>query len=72
MLAGVRAAFLERKDTPEDTMTIAELKRRGAAISITTGDLQDMAKVMERLEQYSRVEQHYRNNYTEIAGIITG
>ncbi len=53
-------------------MTIAELKRRGAAISITTGDLQDMAKVMERLEQYSRVEQHYRNNYTEIAGIITG
>ena len=72
MLAGARAAFLERKDTPEDTMTIAELKRRGAAISITTEDLKDMAKVMERLEHYSRAEQHYRNNYREIARIITG
>ena len=72
MLAGVRAAFLERKDTPEDTMTIAELKRRGAAISITTEELKNMAAVMERLEQYSRTEQYYRNNYMEIARLITG
>ena len=72
MLAGVRAAFLEREDTPEDTMTIAELKRRGAAISITTEDLKDMEQVMERLEHYDRKEQHYRNNYMEIAQEITG
>lgn len=72
MLAGVRAAFLERKDTPEDTMTIAELKRRGAAISVTTGELKNMTAVMERLEQYSRTEQYYRNNYMEIARVITG
>ena len=72
MLAGVRAALLEREDTPEDTMTIEELKRRGAVISIAAEELKNMAKVMERLEQYSRTEQRYRNNYMEIARKITG
>ncbi len=72
MLAGVPAAFLERPDTPEDTMTITELKRRKAAISISTEDLKNMSKVMERLEQHSGVEQRYQNNYMKIAMEITG
>lgn len=72
MLAGVRTALLERNDTPEDTMTIAELKRRKAVISISTEDLKDMKKVMERLEQYSGTGRHYPNNYRKIALEITG
>lgn len=67
MIAGAKAAFLERKDTPEDTMTIAELSRRGDAVSISVEDLSDMAAVLRKIDGCSRSEAEYPNNYRAIA-----
>lgn len=71
MTAGVRSAFIERADTPEDTMTIAELKRRGDAVSVTADELKDMGYVLKKMESHEWRNKGYKNNYGYIADLIT-
>ena len=53
-------------------MTITELKKRKAAISITVDELKDMSSVMEKLQNYNWQSIEYTNNYQRIAEIICG
>ena len=68
--AGVRTALLERDDTPEDTMTINQLKDRKLAISIKVNDLKDIGKVIEKMDSFDWSDKIYENDYSKIADII--
>lgn len=68
--AGVRTALLERDDTPEDTMTINQLKDRKLAISIKVDELKDIGKVIEKMDSFEWSDKIYENDYSKIADII--
>lgn len=68
--AGVRTALLERDDTPEDTMTINQLKDRKLAISIKVDELKDIGKVIEKMDSFEWSDKIYENDYSKIAGLI--
>ena len=68
--AGVRTALLERDDTPEDTMTINQLKDRRLAISIKVDELKDIGKVIEKMDSFEWSDKNYENEYSKIADII--
>lgn len=68
--AGVRTALLERDDTPEDTMTINQLKDRKLAISIKVDELKDIGKVIEKMDSFEWSDKVYENDYSKIAGLI--
>lgn len=68
--AGVRTALLERDDTPEDTMTINQLKARKLAISIKVDELKDIGKVIEKMDSFEWSDKIYENDYSKIADII--
>ena len=68
--AGVRTALLERDDTPEDTMTINQLKDRKLAISIKVDELKDIGKVIEKMDSFEWSDKIYENEYSKIADII--
>ena len=68
--AGVRTALLERDDTPEDTMTINQLKDRKLAISIKVDELKDIGKVIEKMDSFEWSDKIYENEYSKIAGLI--
>ena len=68
--AGVRTALLERDDTPEDTMTINQLKERKLAISIKVDELKDIGKVIEKMDSFEWSDKIYENEYSKIADII--
>ena len=68
--AGVRTALLERDDTPEDTMTINQLKDRRLAISIKVDELKDIGKVIEKMDSFEWSDKIYENDYSKIADII--
>lgn len=70
MLSGNPFAVLERPDTPEDTMIIEELVKRKAAISVTTEDLLDMSKVMQRMESQTWSDKEYKNQFELIAKLV--
>ena len=68
--AGVRTALLERDDTPEDTMTINQLKDRKLAISIKVDELKDIGKVIEKMDSFEWSDKIYENEYSKISGLI--
>ena len=68
--AGVRTALLERDDTPEDTMTINQLKDRKLAISIKVDELKDIGKVIEKMDSFEWSDKIYENDYSKISGLI--
>ena len=68
--AGVRTALFERDDTPEDTMTINQLKDRKLAISIKVDELKDIGKVIEKMDSFEWSDKIYENDYSKIADII--
>ena len=68
--AGVRTALLERDDTPEDTMTINQLKERNLAIAIKVDELKDIGKVIEKMDSFEWSDKIYENEYSKIADII--
>lgn len=71
MLAGVPFAVLERNDSPEDIMTIQELKRRNAAISIKEEELKHLDDVLIRVRAHQWPYIRYSNNYQIIADLIS-
>ena len=72
MLVGVKAGVLERKDTPEDTMIIEELRRRGAAVAISVSELRDMGAVLEKMSAHTWPEVRYENDCQHIVDLICG
>lgn len=72
LIAGCKAVFIERKDTPEDTATIAELLNRGDAISFDVSELKDIGALLHRIENsnLSIKPGKYCNSCDIIAGIV--
>lgn len=70
MLAGVKSAFFERDDTPEDMMTIEQLKNRKQAISLKTVELKDMGGLLERMQKFNYSKTEYTNSYKYVADLI--
>ena len=69
MIAGAKCAFLQRPDVPEDTMIIEELERRGAAVSVSTDELLDIEKVIDKIKTIKNAVP-YKNNYRYVADLI--
>jgi len=70
MLARVPFAVLERNDSPEDVMTINELKRRKAVITIKVEELRNMQGVINKMDTFSWPCVKYSNNYMYVADLI--